>query len=132
MGQEGWGGRSGWGTHANPWLINVNICQKPLQYYKVINLQLIKIIEKKIKYHLLLWLLLYTTQNLYHFFSDSVWFFLSQKFTRQDLIPAFHSNLDMLLNTQALIVLLYILHICLCVFKMNHHKSTWESFNHQF
>ena len=47
----GWGGRreggSGWGTHINPWLIHVNVWQKPLQYYKVISLQLIKINEKK-------------------------------------------------------------------------------------
>ena len=41
-----WG--SGWGTHVNPWLIHVNIWQKPLQYCKVISLQLIKINEKKI------------------------------------------------------------------------------------
>ena len=44
----GWGGRwergSGWGTHVNPWLIHVNVWQKALQYYKVISLQLIKII----------------------------------------------------------------------------------------
>ena len=52
---EGWdgeGGReggSGWGTHVNPWLINVNVWQKPLQYGKVINLKLIKINEKKLK-----------------------------------------------------------------------------------
>ena len=42
----GWGGRRegglGWGTHVNPWLIHVNVWQNPLQYYKVINLQLIK------------------------------------------------------------------------------------------
>ena len=41
----GWGGRwkggSGWGTHVNPWLIHVNVWQKPLQYCKVITLQLI-------------------------------------------------------------------------------------------
>ena len=47
----GWGGRweggSGWGTHVNPWLIHVNVWQKPLQYHKVIRLQLIKINEKK-------------------------------------------------------------------------------------
>ena len=47
-----WGGRweggSGWGTHVNPWLIHVNVWQKPLQYCKVISLQLIKINEKKI------------------------------------------------------------------------------------
>ena len=50
---EGWDGegsgrgRSGWGTHVNPWLIDVNVWQKPLQYCKVISLQLIKINEKK-------------------------------------------------------------------------------------
>ena len=47
----GWGGRweegSGWGTHVNPWLIHVNVWQKPLQYCKVISLQLIKINEVK-------------------------------------------------------------------------------------
>ena len=44
-------GGSGWGTHVNPWLIHVNVWQKPLQYCKVISLQLIKIIgkNKKIK-----------------------------------------------------------------------------------
>ena len=46
-----WGGRwereSGWGTHVNPWLIHVNVWQKPLQYCKVISLQLIKINGKK-------------------------------------------------------------------------------------
>ena len=45
----GWGGKRegglGWGTHVNPWLIRVNVCQKP-QYCKVISLQLIKINEK--------------------------------------------------------------------------------------
>ena len=46
----GWRGRreggSEWGTHVNPWLIHVNVWQKPLQYCKVISLQLIKINEK--------------------------------------------------------------------------------------
>ena len=49
--EVGWGGRleggSRWGTHVNPWLIHVNVWQKPLQYCKVISLQLIKINEKK-------------------------------------------------------------------------------------
>ena len=40
----GWGGRweegSGGGTHLHPWLIHVNVQQNPLQYCKVINLQL--------------------------------------------------------------------------------------------
>ena len=54
----GWRGRweegLGWGIHVNPWLIHVNVWQihvnvwqKPLQYCKVISLQLIKIYEKK-------------------------------------------------------------------------------------
>ena len=42
-----WEGGLGWGTHVNPWLIHVNAWQKPLQYCKVISLQLIKINEKK-------------------------------------------------------------------------------------
>ena len=40
-------GGSGWGIHANSWLIHVNVWQKPLQYCKVISLQLIKINGKK-------------------------------------------------------------------------------------
>ena len=43
---ERWEGGSGWGTHVNPWLIHVNVWQKPLQYCKVISLQLMKINEK--------------------------------------------------------------------------------------
>ena len=43
-----WEGGSGWGTHVNPWLIHINVWQKPLQYCKVISLQLIKINGKKI------------------------------------------------------------------------------------
>ena len=39
-------GGSGWGTHVIPWLVHVNVGQKPLQYCKVISLQLIKINEK--------------------------------------------------------------------------------------
>ena len=42
-----WEGGSGWGTHVNPWLIHVNVWQNPLQYCKVISIQLIKINEKK-------------------------------------------------------------------------------------
>ena len=42
-----WEDPEGWGTRVNPWLIPVNVWQKPLQYCKVISLQLIKINEKK-------------------------------------------------------------------------------------
>ena len=37
----------GMGIHVTPWLIHVNVWQKPLQYCKVISLQLIKINGKK-------------------------------------------------------------------------------------
>ena len=39
---EGWDGEgvSGWETHVHPWLIHVTVWKKPLQYCKVINLQL--------------------------------------------------------------------------------------------
>ena len=48
MGWRGrWWGGSGWGTHVNPWLIHVSVWQKPLQYCKVISLQLIKINGKE-------------------------------------------------------------------------------------
>ena len=43
---EGWEGISGSGTHVYPWLIHVSVWQKPLQYCKVISLQLTKINEK--------------------------------------------------------------------------------------
>ena len=43
------GGGSGWGTHVNPWMIHINVWQKPLQYCKVISLQLIQINENKEK-----------------------------------------------------------------------------------
>ena len=45
-----WEGESGWGIHVTPWLIHVNVRQNLLQCCEVISLQLIKIIEKKIKY----------------------------------------------------------------------------------
>ena len=44
-----WEGGSGWGTHVNPWLIHFNVRQNPLQYCKVISLQLIKKKKRKRK-----------------------------------------------------------------------------------
>ena len=47
MGWRGrWVGGSGWGTHVHPWLIHVTVWQKPLQYWKVISLQLNKFFKK--------------------------------------------------------------------------------------
>ena len=42
-----WEGGLGWGILVNPWLTHHNVWQNPLQYCKVISLQLIKINEKK-------------------------------------------------------------------------------------
>ena len=73
----GWGGRwkrgSGWGTHVNPWLIHINVWQKPLQYCKVISLQLIKIIGKKIKvmWNLIVSLLETVITGFFFFFGTS-------------------------------------------------------------
>ena len=44
-----WEGRSGWGIYVNPWLIHVNVWQKPLQYYEVSSLQPLKINGKRKK-----------------------------------------------------------------------------------
>ena len=43
------GGGLGWGTHVHSWLIHVSVWQKPLQYCKVISLQLKILTKKKIK-----------------------------------------------------------------------------------
>ena len=49
----GWGGRreggSGCGAYVNPWLTHVNVWQKPLQYCKLISLQLIKVKKKRVE-----------------------------------------------------------------------------------
>ena len=42
-----WEGGLGWGIHVNTWLIHINVWQTPLQYCKVLSLQLIKINGKK-------------------------------------------------------------------------------------
>ena len=50
--KEGWGGEGGGGgvqnggTHVHPWLIHVNVWQKPPQYCKIISLSL-KLINLK-------------------------------------------------------------------------------------
>ena len=48
-GEGGRRGGSGWGIRVTPWLICVSVRQNPLQYCKVIGLQLIEINEKKKK-----------------------------------------------------------------------------------
>ena len=59
IGRRGkWEGGSGWGIHVTPWLIHVNVWQKPLQYCKVISLQLIKKFKKNcLKIFTLKWFL---------------------------------------------------------------------------
>ena len=42
-----WEGGLGWGIHVYPRLIHVNVWQKPLQYCKVISLQLIFLKNQK-------------------------------------------------------------------------------------
>ena len=58
-------GGLGWGTHVNPWLIHANVWQNPLQYCKVIILQLIKINGKKKRNHTTVnnMVLIYSTGN---------------------------------------------------------------------
>ena len=53
---EGSGGEGGlgWGTHVNPWLIHVSVWQKPLQYCKVISLQLINGKKSNLMKHILI------------------------------------------------------------------------------
>ena len=53
LGREGGGsGESRSGIHVNPWLIHVNVRQNPLQYCKVISLQLIKINGKNVYFEI--------------------------------------------------------------------------------
>ena len=53
--REGWdeegggGGGSGWGTHVYPWLIHVNVWQKPLQYCNQHPIKINKLINLKKK-----------------------------------------------------------------------------------
>ena len=76
----GWRGRrergSGWGTHVNPWLIHVNIWQKPLQYRKVISFQLIKINGKKFFFSFPGKQACFSQQLLLHIFFSSHYKFL--------------------------------------------------------
>ena len=60
-----WEGGSGWRIHVTPWLIHVNVWQKPLQYCKVISLQLIKINEKKCNTMFLKWENTFLIQNFW-------------------------------------------------------------------
>ena len=46
---------SGWGTHVHPWVIYVNVWQKPLQYCNVISLQLNNFFKRN-KLSSLLWI----------------------------------------------------------------------------
>ena len=52
-------------THVNPWLIHVNVWQKPLQYCKVISLQL-KCLKKEKKKRKMVMMTLYVRQQKRH------------------------------------------------------------------
>ena len=90
----GWGGRwkggSGCRIHVNPWLIHVNVWQKPLQYCKVISLQLVKINgkkkERKNKNNLLK--KRNTMLLLVNFLFDKFWGFLREK-VEEDFLGGF-------------------------------------------
>ena len=72
MGREAGRGGLGWGTDVNPWLIHVSVWQKPLQYCKIISLQLIKINEKKRDFSQIEWNKSPSSQS-YGFSSSHVW-----------------------------------------------------------
>ena len=77
----GWRGRreggSGWGTHVNPWLIHVNVWQKPLQYCKVVSLQLInekkKSVSLKVLFLSLVSVLLLMNKSCFKYLSSFSW-----------------------------------------------------------
>ena len=92
-----WEGGSGWRILVNPWLIHVNVWQKPLQYCKVISLQLIKwkkkkhigsisessqylVTEKIVSYQLLRELKIQTTPNTWNIILWKL-FTVKEKFT---------------------------------------------------
>ena len=58
----------GMGLHVNPWLIHFNVWQKPLQYCKVISLQLIKINGKNENKLLLLSIEAFITDFCYYYY----------------------------------------------------------------
>ena len=80
-----WEGASGWGTHVNPWLIHVNVCQKSLQYCKIISLQLIKINEIKIKNKICGWYLSLVLESFQLLFLQI--FLLSHSLPAPSVIP---------------------------------------------
>ena len=64
-----------WGTHVHSWLIHVNVWQKPLQYCKVISLQLKKKTKKESMKEIIV-LRLYVSQIYFDF---SCWSLLKDK-----------------------------------------------------
>ena len=84
-----WEGGLGRGTHVNPWLIHVNVWQKPLQYCKVISPQLIKINEKKINF-------VKSDQNLCRLVNNTVLLvnFLSLLFLQLIFLSIFRTGLQ--------------------------------------
>ena len=89
----------GWGIHVNPWLIHVNVWQKPLQYCKVISLQLIKkkksqflsMVFKVLNHLVSLWPLLLHFQPDFPPLSDLHLYWLFLEHAKHGPSPSLHS-----------------------------------------
>ena len=93
-----------WRTHVHPWLIHVNVRQKPPQYCKVISLQLIWKVEVKSLSHVRLfvttWTVAYQATPSMGFSSQEYWSGLP--FLLQGIFPTQRSNLGFLHCRQTL------------------------------
>ena len=85
-----WEEGSGWGIHVSPWLIPVNVWQKPLQYCKEISLQLIKINGKKKKRNIIL--NGKVTETISPMISNKTEMFTLATFTQHSLWSPSHAN----------------------------------------
>ena len=82
-----WEGGSGWRIHVYPRLIHVNVWQKPLQYCKVISLQLIKINKKRnnIATTSLVTYSLWLSSNVNIFCYIFIWYMYTQYYKCNDI-----------------------------------------------
>ena len=96
--EEGCGRGSWWRTYVHPWLIHVNVWQKPPQYCKVISLQLIWKVKVKSLSHVRLfvttWTVAYQATPSMGFSRQEYWSGLP--FLLQGIFPTQGSNLGFL------------------------------------